>query len=153
MSAWRIAELRQVLFFVKEARQSLRDGDVVKAFRRYELALRGLSITRGRECRPGGSVTATATLLALVSDLGLRMEMALQPAPRAEAWELVEEIANGLKLLQTRDAVDVTDAQIYERSRNIACRLSASWDFSPIDHTASPQSQPPASTHQKTRVH
>jgi hypothetical protein len=143
MTTWRIAELRQVLYFVRESRQSLREGDLVKAFRRYELALRGLSLTRGRACRPGGNVTATATLLALVSDLGLQVETALAPAPRVEAWELVEEIADGIRVLRTRDAADVTDDQAIERARNIACRLTSRWEFVAIESAQSDCPQPP----------
>lgn len=139
MNSWRTAELRQVLHFVREAQQSLREGDLVHAFRRYELALRGLSLARGRACRPGGNVTATATLLSLVADLGLRMEMALQPSPRVEAWELVAPIADGLKILQTRDGVDVSDAQIFDRARNIAAGLTERWEFVAVNADQCPE--------------
>jgi hypothetical protein len=140
VSRFRRLELHQCLGFARAARKALEAGDLRRAFRHHLLAVRSLGLARA--FGGGCSVTATATLCRTLSALGDRIEDALVPPPKVEAWELVAPIADGLKILQTRDGVDVTDAQILERARNIAAGLVDRWKFVAIEPSpdACPQS-------------
>jgi hypothetical protein len=141
VTRFRRLELRQCAGFARTARIALRAGDLRRAFRHHLLACRSLSLARA--FGGGNSVTATATLCRVLTNLGDAIEDALIPPPKVEAWELVEEIVNGLSVLRTRDGVELTDQQIHERARNLATALTYRWRF-----TAIPESD--ASAHSPT---
>jgi hypothetical protein len=128
MTAWRLAELHQVLLFVRHARESLRLGDLPRAFRWHRLAVQGLYVLRGMACRPGGNPCATATLHRVVSNLGDAIEAALRPAPAADPVDLLEDIAAGVRVLRGRDGLEVSEELVYERARNILTALLGSND-------------------------
>lgn len=120
MNAWRASELRQCLGFIRGARASLAAGDLPRAFRRHTLALRSLALARsfGGPC----AVTATAGLSRALINLGDAIEDSLRPCP-APVEDLIKDVAAGIRVLQTRDGVELSDAQISERARNIVAAL------------------------------
>lgn len=138
MRSWRISELRQCLGFVRVCRDTLRSGDLPRFFRYYAMALRSLNLARSF----GGAtaVTATAGLSRILADLGDLFEAAVEPAPRVESYELVDEIAAAIAVLRTRDACDVTDEQARERARNIATALASRVEFVALPELATRKS-------------
>ncbi|HXU02835.1 MAG TPA: hypothetical protein VN903_17840 [Polyangia bacterium] len=50
-----------------------------------------------------------------------RQKAALPPAPTVR--HLLQDIAEGIRVLQTRDGIDLTNEQILERARNIVTGL------------------------------
>jgi hypothetical protein len=127
VTAWRLAELRQVLLFVCHAREAIRARDLPRAFRWHRLAVQGLYVLRGMAV-PGGNPCATAGLHRVVSNLGDAIEAALRPAPAADPVDLLEDIAAGVRVLRVRDGLDVSEEAVYERARNILTALLASND-------------------------
>lgn len=132
MNAWRLAELHQVLYFVREARAALAAHDLPRAYRWNRLALQGLFMVRGISCRPGSTPTATATLATVVANLSDDIERALRPAPQAEAHDLVEPLFETLKVLQ-RKGVEVEDELLLDRARNGAMNLAGLYRFTAIE--------------------
>lgn len=137
MNPWRAFELRQCLGFVREARAALDLGDLSKASRYGHMATRGVYFVRGLTSATG-SLGGTGGLARVIANLEDDIEEAARPSPRVEARELVDEIAEGIRILRTRDACDVTDEQALERARNIAVGLSSRWEFIEIDEANAP---------------
>jgi hypothetical protein len=48
---------------------------------------------------------------------------------RATLDAIVNSIADGIRILRTRDGVPVSDAQCIERARNVALALVTDFDF------------------------
>jgi hypothetical protein len=46
---------------------------------------------------------------------------------------LVKDVADGIRVLQTRDGVDVSDAQILERARNIVTGLIGNYSIRSLE--------------------
>lgn len=135
MSEIRLFELRQCAGFVRHAREALRSGDLQKAVRYAKMVTRGLYFVRGIASGRGtGATLGTAGLTSVLDNLWDAIGEALRPAPRVEPWELVDEIAAGIRILQTRDGVDVTDEQVRERARNIATALTDRWKFVALEN-------------------
>jgi hypothetical protein len=126
VTAWRIAELRQSLGFVRAAYRSLVTGDLPKAFRLYALASRGVFMARAF----GGpaAATATATLSRVIANLADDIEDRLAPAPTVHPSELVPTLLESLKVLQ-RNGVDVDDEALAERARGAATALGLAYRF------------------------
>lgn len=141
MNEVRLFELRQSAGFAREAREALRVGDLQKAVRYAKMVTRGLYFTRGLSAGHGtGATLGTAGLTSVLDNLWDAIGEALRPARAVEASELVDEIAEGLRVLQTRDGVELTEEQILERARNIATGLTHRWRFSEI--SPSPHCEP-----------
>jgi hypothetical protein len=60
-----------------------------------------------------------------------RQKPALPPAPTVRL--LLQDIAEGIRVLQTRDGVDLTNAQILERARNIVTGLLGNYRIRSLD--------------------
>ena len=60
-----------------------------------------------------------------------RQKSALPPAPTVRL--LLQDIAEGIRVLQTRDGVDLTNAQILERARNIVTGLLGNYRIRSLD--------------------
>jgi len=56
---------------------------------------------------------------------------ALPPAPTVRL--LLQDIAEGIRVLQTRDGIDLTDEQILERARNIVTGLLGNFRIRALD--------------------
>jgi hypothetical protein len=135
VTAWRIDELRQTLYFARQARASLTAGNLASAFRWNQLATRSLYLVRGLSCRPGCNPTATATLPRALDRLSNLIEEALRPLPIVDPVELVPHLFEGLQVLQ-REGVDVDDETLLARARNQAMHLAGLYQFIAIrnDH-------------------
>lgn len=131
MTTQRHAELREALLYVRAARAALSRGDLPSAFRYHRRASEGLAFTKGLFSQ-FASVTATATLWKIVRRLGGAIEAAVQPVERVEAGELVPAIAAGIRILATRDGVDIEDRQVSERANCIAQNLVADFQFTAV---------------------
>lgn len=51
------------------------------------------------------------------------------------ASEIVEDIAAGIRVLRTRDGIDLQEDQIYERARNIAAGLIVNYEVASLSET------------------
>lgn len=142
--SWRISELRQCLGFTHVCRKALRSGDLSRFFRYYGLAQRSLNLARSF----GGAtaVTSTATLARILSDLGDLFEAVLAPEPRVEAYELVPQIFESLKVLQ-REGVEVEDDVLMARARNTAAALTLRWRFIEIGGADEVSTSPTGDSH------
>jgi hypothetical protein len=60
-----------------------------------------------------------------------RQKSALPAAPTVRL--LLQDIAEGIRVLQTRDGVDLTNAQILERARNIVTGLLGNYRIRSLD--------------------
>ena len=60
-----------------------------------------------------------------------RLKAALPPAPTVRL--LLQDIAEGIRVLQTRDGVDLTNEQILERARNIVTGLLGNYRIRSLD--------------------
>jgi hypothetical protein len=60
-----------------------------------------------------------------------RHKPSLPPAPTVRL--LLQDIAEGIRVLQTRDGVDLTNAQILERARNIVTGLLGNYRIRSLD--------------------
>ena len=131
MTALRRAELGQCLGFARACRRALGAGDLARAFRLHVLALRALWLARA--FGGGASVTCTGGLSRALSNLGDRLETAIRDlmAP-ADAGDLVEDIAAGVAVLETRDGVELPEGAAQERGRGIALSLLARFRFERI---------------------
>jgi hypothetical protein len=123
-------ELREVLRLVRNAREMLANGNVSEAVHFYGSAVRELAFVRGLLAREV-PLTATATLTRLISNLGNRLANATRPRHGADSDDLVELVADGLRVFRTRDGIDLEDDQISERARNIVAALIGRFDFRP----------------------
>jgi len=97
----------------------------------HALASRALALARGFG---GGSLTTcTGGLSRRLDDLGDRLETAIRylTAP-ADASDLVEDIAAGVRVLETRDGVELPEGAAQERGRGIALSLLARFRFERI---------------------
>jgi len=127
----RRAELRQGITFARLCRRAIGAGDLGAAFRMHALASRALALARGFG---GGSLTTcTGGLSRRLDDLGDRLETAIRylTAP-ADASDLVEDIAAGVRVLETRDGVELPEGAAQERGRGIALSLLARFRFERI---------------------
>jgi hypothetical protein len=61
------------------------------------------------------------------------------------ARQLLQDVAEGIRVLQTRDGVELTDAQILERARNIVTGLLGNYRIRSLDVR---EIQPTRSLHQ-----
>lgn len=52
---------------------------------------------------------------------------------RAQLDQLVERIASGIRVLRTLHGVPVSEAQIYERARNVAQAIYLNYSLEPLD--------------------
>lgn len=118
MTAWRLAELHQVLYFIRQARAALVYRDLSKAHRWEQLATRGLYLVRGIACAPGGTPTATAGLARILLNLSDDIEAALRPVPESDPVDLLELLAEGVRVLRLRDGFDIDEEAVFERARN-----------------------------------
>jgi hypothetical protein len=132
MSPTRLNELRQALGFVRTARARLREGKLSEAFRYHANAVQQAAFIRGVEAISAvaenrsvvRAVDCTATLRRVVAEQGFQIEAAIRAAlaPRAPAdvASVIDLMAEGVRVLVTRDGVDLTDEQVIERARNLA---------------------------------
>lgn len=60
-----------------------------------------------------------------------RLKAALPPAPTVRL--LLQDIAEGIRVLQTRDGIDLTNEQILERARNIVTGLLGNYRIRSLD--------------------
>ena len=60
-----------------------------------------------------------------------RHKAALVPAPTVRL--LLQDIAEGIRVLQTRDGIDLSNAQILERARNIVTGLLGNYRIRALD--------------------
>jgi hypothetical protein len=62
---------------------------------------------------------------------------------------LLQDVAEGIRVLQTRDGVDLSDEQILERARNIVTGLLGNYRIRSIDDAREPAGHPdPGAMHQ-----
>ena len=54
-------------------------------------------------------------------------------APSPTVRLLLQDVAEGIRVLQTRDGIDLTDEQILERARNIVTGLLGNYRIKSID--------------------
>jgi hypothetical protein len=115
------ANLRRVLTHIKR-------GDLGHAFllfsnARHELGLgAGLMATQPGDRAPSWERLANAVHRVETQLLGA-ITRAIQQPRLADPRELAAEIAEGLRVLQTRDGVDISEEQVLDRARNLACGL------------------------------
>jgi hypothetical protein len=64
---------------------------------------------------------------------------------------LVEDVAEGIRVLQTRDGIKLTDDQIVERARNIVAGLIGNYNIQSLD-AREPVSAPPPATKRPART-
>jgi hypothetical protein len=64
---------------------------------------------------------------------------------------LVEDVAEGIRVLQTRDGVKLSDDQIVERARNIVAGLIGNYTFQSLD-AREPPTTAPSATKRATRT-
>jgi hypothetical protein len=57
---------------------------------------------------------------------------------------LVEDVADGIRVLQTRDGIKLTEEQIVERARNIVAGLIGNYSFQSLEAREPVASQAPA---------
>ena len=127
-------ELRDALSTARRVRAYLAVGNLAAAIRAHGLGLRTLYFQRGASAYKGwAGVDATATLAMVYARLGHwiadAVEAATRPVPRVEAEELVDDIAESLRILVTRDALDIDDELLVERARNVAAGLTYRFEF------------------------
>ena len=131
MTDLRRAELRQAVRLARLCRRDISRGDLGRAFRAHLLATNSLNLARWF----GGAsnATCTGTLVRALSNLGDRLEGAIRDltAP-ADASDLVEDIAAGVQVLETRDGVELPEGAAQERGRGIALSLLARFRFERI---------------------
>jgi len=60
-----------------------------------------------------------------------RQKAALPPAPTVRL--LLQDIAEGIRVLQTRDGIDLSNEQILERARNIVTGLLGNYRIRALD--------------------
>src|SRR6187549_4299400 len=63
-----------------------------------------------------------------------RQKPGMPPAPTVRS--LLQDIAEGIRVLQTRDGVDVSNEQILERARNIVTGLLGNYRIRALDARA-----------------
>ena len=63
----------------------------------------------------------------------------------------MEDVAEGIRVLQTRDGVKLSDDQIVERARNIVAGLIGNYSFQSLDARES-ASAPPTATKRGART-
>jgi hypothetical protein len=56
-----------------------------------------------------------------------------KPAPSPTVRLLLQDVAEGIRVLQTRDGIQLTDEQILERARNIVTGLLGNYRIRSID--------------------
>jgi hypothetical protein len=61
---------------------------------------------------------------------------------------LLQDVAEGIRVLQTRDGVDVSDEQILERARNIVTGLLGNYRIRSLDPRGSADSESSGEVHQ-----
>jgi hypothetical protein len=79
----------------------------------------------------------------------LRRETSRSKQKNAElptARQLLQDVAEGIRVLQTRDGIELTDAQILERARNIVTGLLGNYRIRSLDVVRDPPG--PRSLHQ-----
>ena len=130
MTEIRTFEIRQCASFVREARFALREGDHPKAVRYAKLATRGLYFFRGLVAgRGAGATMATAGLTRVLDNLWDAIGTALRPAPAADPDEVLELLAETVRVLRERDGIELDDDAVMERSRNGLAKLLAHYDI------------------------
>jgi hypothetical protein len=72
-----------------------------------------------------------------------RHKSALPPAPTVRL--LLQDIAEGIRVLQTRDGVDVSNEQILERARNIVTGLLGNYRIRSLETRDVPAARLPLS--------
>ena len=61
-----------------------------------------------------------------------RLKAALPPAPTVRS--LLQDVAEGIRVLQTRDGIDLTNEQILERARNIVTGLLGNYRIRALEN-------------------
>ena len=61
---------------------------------------------------------------------------------------LLQDVAEGIRVLQTRDGVDLSDEQIIERARNIVTGLLGNYRIRSLDPNEPREPREPAEVHQ-----
>jgi hypothetical protein len=61
---------------------------------------------------------------------------------------LLQDVAEGIRVLQTRDGVELSDEQILERARNIVTGLLGNYRIRSIDDGREPDHSDPGAMHQ-----
>jgi hypothetical protein len=64
-----------------------------------------------------------------------------KPVPGMTVRLLLQDVAEGIRVLQTRDGIDLTNEQILERARNIVTGLLGNYRIRSIDPRQAPQSE------------
>jgi hypothetical protein len=62
-----------------------------------------------------------------------------KPAPSPTVRLLLQDVAEGIRVLQTRDGIELTDAQILERARNIVTGLLGNYRIRSIESRDAPR--------------
>ncbi|HEY2729262.1 MAG TPA: hypothetical protein VGK52_04925 [Polyangia bacterium] len=65
---------------------------------------------------------------------------------------LVEDVSEGIRVLQTRDGIKLSDDQIVERARNIVAGLIGNYNIQSLDAREPGSPQPPAATKRPSRT-
>jgi hypothetical protein len=65
---------------------------------------------------------------------------------------LVEDVAEGIRVLQTRDGIKLSEDQIVERARNIVAGLVGNYTFQSLDAREPGTQQAPAATKRAART-
>jgi len=75
----------------------------------------------------------------------VRRDMPRAKTTGTTARLLVEDIAEGIRVLQTRDGIKLSDEQIVERARNIVAGLIGNYNIQSLDarEPATPAQSPP----------
>ena len=128
MNETRLFELRQSSGFVREAGVALAHGYLPKAVRYAKMATRGLYFLRGLMAGRGLPVN-TAGLARALDNLWDNIDGALEPAPVADPAELLELLAEGVRVLRLRDGLDLAEEAVFERARNQMTALLAHYDI------------------------
>lgn len=130
-SAIRHGSYRDTLRSIRKCWASLASGNIPAAIDHRDAATRTLSFTKGLFAHRV-SVSATCRLERALIELGMALDEAvgeaLRPAPEADPADLIEQLAEGVRVLRVRDGMDLGEEAVFERARNMMTGLIANFD-------------------------
>jgi hypothetical protein len=97
--------------------------------------------------RAGGSASFAGEAAPMIQDIvrrepsRARSKAAAAPAPTVRS--LLHDVAEGIRVLQSRDGVMLSEAQIQERARNIVAGLLGNYRIRPLDPGDGQEPKPP----------